>query len=674
VLLVANGEIYNHAELRGELKSHRFSGDSDCEVALHAFERWGVDAFERCRGMFAMAIWEQRARRLTLVRDRLGIKPLYVCHVPDGVIFASELKALLLHPACPREMDLAALELNPLSLSQTPTYVRDVDFLPAGSYLRVGQDRSLVRGKYWDIESKLGCAPFGENSSQYVDALHGLIEESVREHLQGDGSAAIHLSGGLDSAMLASIIARRTKDAPCYTIVERTAYLAGDVDSARRCANTLGLAWSPVLFDYRHVLDQLSFGLARLEESVRMMDSPHFDLEWMIKEELSHVIRVQRPDIKVVMLGQGADEFAGGYSNRIDAPRSTWSKYLSDEIKPLVRAHLPGHGVLPEALAAVGPYHGAMRLFLRQLQHHNLWHEDRSSSWQSLEARVPFLDHRIVELLASIPASLHETLFWNKQIMRRCMQRFFPEFDVQRPKVGFLATNDTRSIDIIVHGMASRAAPEFLEKYFSWPGFVFDKDEILALAQRVICREPGFYSDSYRLLSLMCAVIFKHQCEMRDAADYFRNQSLRRKAPTVAQSEWPSVRKAMMAEPIVAMVWQLRDRPAVPENSDIAVLQLPNGNVRFTLSQSGAVFSEIEMVKPPHWVSAFMRNVGRGLARSFTVQDWVEEFDLNLGSLSWLLSALHQSGFIYSANNPVVESFMKMRPERQLKFPLSADA
>src|SRR5574343_638712 len=128
LLLVANGEIYNHLALRDSLRGRaRFATGSDCEAALHAFAHWGTDAIGRCHGMFAMAFWDVRARRLTLARDLLGIKPLYVCETPDGVIFGSELKAMLQHPRCPHDVDLSSLESDAQAPSSRQTYVRGVE-------------------------------------------------------------------------------------------------------------------------------------------------------------------------------------------------------------------------------------------------------------------------------------------------------------------------------------------------------------------------------------------------------------------------------------------------------------------------------------------------------------------------------------------------------------------
>jgi asparagine synthase (glutamine-hydrolysing) len=438
-LIVCNGEIYNHGELRRNLAAkHQFKTQSDSEVVLHAFEDRGLAALQQVRGMFALAIWNRRSRQLFLARDRLGIKPLYICELPNGLLFGSELKALLAHPECPRQMDWAALETHSLSAVATPTYLKGVDYLPGGCYFSIEPGKRPQTGKYWRLDEHIGTARFGLNERQYTDEFDRLIEEATLEHLQGDGPVGIHLSGGVDSSLLTSIIASQRPDSPCFTILERTSYLVGDAAAAQEVASRHRLPWYPVLFDYQTLLNDMSFNLESLEQSVWMMDSPLFDIEWIIKGELNRAIRTQYPALKVLLLGQGADEFAGGYSKRADAPYSSWEHYLNEEVLPMLGSHLPNqnlhsgrHSVFSgsrNAATLTSPYHQLMPLMKRQLQHHNLWHEDRTSSWYGMEARVPFLDHRIVELLASVPTSLHKRLFWNKQIVRDCLHRRFPDY------------------------------------------------------------------------------------------------------------------------------------------------------------------------------------------------------------------------------------------------------
>src|SRR5262249_47342581 len=154
---------------------------------------------------------------------------------------------------------------------------------------------------YWNLEDHFGVAPFGLNPQPYVDEFERLIVDSVEEHLQGDWPVGIHLSGGTDSTLLAAIAARSHADLSCFSVVERTTLLSGDVGAARDVAASLGVPWAPVMFDYRTLLNDIAFDLGWLEASVWMMDSPHFDLEWMLKQELTRAARTLSPDVKVLL-------------------------------------------------------------------------------------------------------------------------------------------------------------------------------------------------------------------------------------------------------------------------------------------------------------------------------------------------------------------------------------
>ena len=341
VMMVCNGEIYNHDELRRELGSqYPFSTRSDCEVVLHGYEAWGIDVTRRLRGMFAAAVWDRKIRQLFLMRDRLGIKPLYICKLAKGVLFGSELKALLAHPQCPSETDWEAIHhSHPLALPNAPSYVKGINFVPGGSWCTISPGRPLVCKKYWNIEDYVGTAPMGLNVDQYQARYDELLQAATVEHLQGRGTIGIHLSGGVDSSLLTAIVADQGCEAVCFSIVERSSLRVGDVDAACNVAKKFHLPWQPVLFDYRTLMDDLQFDLAKLEEVVWMMDSPLFDLEWVVKGELNRAIRTLCPELKIILLGQGADEFAGGYSRRVDAQTSNWEQYIAGEVDYLVGLH-----------------------------------------------------------------------------------------------------------------------------------------------------------------------------------------------------------------------------------------------------------------------------------------------------------------------------------------------
>jgi asparagine synthase (glutamine-hydrolysing) len=201
-VLVFNGEIYNHRELRSELQSlgHKFATSSDTEVVLRAFQRWDKDCFARLRGMFAIALWSEKDRRLVLSRDRMGIKPLYF-HLRDGELyFGSELKSLFAHPEIERRLDLTGLHYY-LALNYVPgphTLVAGIEKLPPGHLLE-WQDGDVEMEAYWRLRFDPQKTKSLAGAQEELDAL---LRESVREHLISDVPVGIWLSGGVDSSTI----------------------------------------------------------------------------------------------------------------------------------------------------------------------------------------------------------------------------------------------------------------------------------------------------------------------------------------------------------------------------------------------------------------------------------------------------------------------------------------
>lgn len=578
-LIAINGEIYNHEALRRELKDkHRFSTHCDSEVPLHVVEEYGVAGLNRLNGMYALAVWNIREKKLLLARDPIGIKPLYICRLPHGLLFASEMKALLAHPDCPREMDWTALYRGPQTRSPIASYMKGIDFLPGGHYLEASSEGALHEGTFWNIDGHLGTAPYGQNARAYSSRYRELLEEATISHLIGEVPMALYLSGGVDSSLLAAIAARNGHRLPCFTVVERTTYRAGDVKAAQNVAKSLGMPWYPVLFDYRTFLDEIDFGLERFEQSVWMMDSPRFDPEWIFKEELHRLARTQIPGLKVTLLGQGADEFAGGYSRRIDRLNANWAQYIDEEIMEDLRQQRGWEQRIPPEIHSMltlpfdfsghrGPYHEKMRQLTHQLKHYNLWHEDRTSSSQSMEARVPFLDHRLVELLASIPRELHEKLFWNKKIVRQTLAHYLPKFDQERPKVGFYVTDDPRSINLLVHQMATRVAKAFRQKYLNAPHFPLDRDRVNHLIDHVLARGEFFIPSSWQLMECMAICIFERQIRLAEPNDFKAVRQQTSRLQLIDASRWDVVEQAFAKEPGLAIEPPAAIEPTLPETS-----------------------------------------------------------------------------------------------------------
>jgi asparagine synthase (glutamine-hydrolysing) len=660
-LVVVNGEIYNHQELRQSLSSRaKFATQSDSEVPLHLLAQYGADGLQQMRGMFALAHWDRRERRLLLARDRLGIKPLYIARLSTGWLFGSELKALLQHPECPRKLNWSVLDVTPAQMrSPATTYVEGIEHLPGGAFLSATAT-GVSTQPYWHIDAHLGTARFGQDGAAYSREFQRLIEESTAEHMLGDVAIGLHLSGGLDSSLLAGIAARQGHKLACYSLVERGSYRAGDVNAAKALTQSLKLPWYPVLFDYRNLLDELAFDLSAFEQSVAMMDSPRFDMEWIFKLALHRVVSRENPDMKVILLGQGADEFAGGYSRRIDRPCASWTEYLTQEVEPNVNFYDALESKTPldlcllrrntpavTAIANLGPYHQLMRRLTLQLQHFNLWHEDRSSMSASLEARVPFLDHRLVELLASVPTELHEKLFWNKKIIRDVAQTYLPNFDHSRLKLPFVNNGDSRSIDIMVHSMAVNIAPAFFEKYAEREDFPFDAKMLRLQATSIIERRGNFYQDALHLMERMAIAVFSHQLQNPEVFTIKSTDSVVTGPAIITAAQWPSIYALFSAEPVVPEnAWHLHDQIVLPQGAEILQPLSANAPQRYFLVSAGNVNAEITLAQSDGWLRHFLRNLGKGAATDFTIADWLDEFDIELPQFCAKMDFLYQAGFV----------------------------
>jgi asparagine synthase (glutamine-hydrolysing) len=527
VLAAVNGEIYNHEDVRRRLRDrHRFASRSDSEVVVHLYEDLGAQLVDELNGMFALLIWDTVRRRLLLARDRLGIKPLFIARLGDRLLFASELKALLAHPDCPRGLDWRDFESRQGLARSNPTFVRGIDALPGGHILVLEPGKSGAPGCYWSVAQHFppdDAQPRSED--EWIDAYGELLHDSVHRHLMSDVPLGLFLSGGIDSTLLAAMAADAGQELHCFTVVEDSTLDAGDVEQAVRAAERLGFQHHPVRYDAAVVLDQLGFDLASFEFLVWAVERPAFSVEWLLKHELHRYARTRLPDLKVVLLGQGADEFAGGYSQSMGNENQSWSAYTR-RLEGIHRgarridAGIPAFMIpalndrYPPAADHDAPseFHRHMVLRTAILQRYNLWHEDRTSSAQGVEARVPFLDHRLVELLASVPASLHETLFFDKRIVRQQLARAAPFYPLDRLKVKFYSTGRGQSIPRLRADVVRRVYPGFRAKYLDCDEAIFSRERLDAHFQHVTGSQNAGDQDVRDLLECMAIEVFASQC------------------------------------------------------------------------------------------------------------------------------------------------------------------
>lgn len=484
-VIVFNGEIYNHAELRSELerRGHRFRSRCDTETVLRAFLEWDTDCFSRLRGMFAIALWTESSKRLVLARDRMGIKPLYIARHGDDLFFGSELKALFVHPEIDRRLSMAGLDCY-LSLNYVPwpwTLVEGIEKLPPGHWLewREGEVHSEA---YW----RLPCGPQPARTLESAEQeLDFLLQQSMREHLLSDVPLGVWLSGGIDSSTILHYAATAARSRlKTFSIsfqgrnFDETAYI-------REVAARYGTEHEE--FDLN-----VNAGLQdAIEEFAYYSDEPNADAGALPVWFLS---KLSKKNATVVLSGEGADELFGGYltyraTQLAESMRRLPSfalrlalsgvrhwpvsdEKISFEYKlkrflegcqmPAEQAHIywngtfsdaEKHGLLHEAL---GNTLDGILAELREMRRSGdplapyLWFDqkyylpddiltktDRMSMAHAVEVRPAFLDHRIVEFAAGLPADLKIRGSQQKFVLRQLMKHKLPSSILRREKIGF---------------------------------------------------------------------------------------------------------------------------------------------------------------------------------------------------------------------------------------------
>jgi asparagine synthase (glutamine-hydrolysing) len=491
VVLICNGEIYNAPELRTalEARGHRFRSQSDGEVIVHLYEEHRTRCLEQLRGMFAFALWDGRERRLLLARDRLGIKPLFYAETDAGLLFGSEAKAILASGGVERCLDLSALEeLFRFGFVMAPRTLAAGLRQLAPSHLLEYREGVISIRKYWD----LSFPPRRDyeralRAEDWASSLREKLTESVRLHLRSDVSVGTWLSPGLDSSAVTSLVVELTgASVPTFSVAFEDPE-CDEIDHARTLADLPGFR----LGSERAVC--ASGDLRMLPRAVW-----HCEDISLSGIEIPRMILAKSTGakVKVVLTGEGADELLGGYrwyhGERLLRPLAflprpvrwmlqggpigsalrprTSRLLLATPTMDLQRFHAmvaPEHWqeglglISPQVLDAAGepdweprpappPEFASWHPFC-QLQYYDLCMRmpnfvirdlDRSSMAYSVEARVPFLDHEIVELCSRIPPRFKMRWLQEKYILRRAMSDLLPPAIAQRPKRGMQAPVD----------------------------------------------------------------------------------------------------------------------------------------------------------------------------------------------------------------------------------------
>ncbi|MFI2030479.1 asparagine synthase (glutamine-hydrolyzing) [Streptomyces buecherae] len=497
--LTYNGELYNAPELRAELTAAgaRFRGTSDTEVLLAAWRRWGTGCLPRLRGMFAFAIFDERTGDLVLVRDQLGVKPLFLLRRGGGLMFASELKALSAGAGGTLEVDHAALVASLLYywVPDSRCAFREAEKLPPGSWLRCRADGRVERGRFWDLREVASEGQERARGGEQPD-LAAVIEDSNRRHLLSDVPVATFLSGGLDSSYLTALAARQQPGISAYTIGFRAAdarleAMPDDLRYARQVAERYGVDLHEIEIA-PNVLDLLPRMTYHLDEPI---GDPAAINTYLICSA------AREAGVKVMLSGMGADELFAGYRKhlanvlalryqRVPRPlrrgvaavvdrlpvatsrrgfrsvrfakrflsfaelpeetafRRSYTMYDQDELLALVSPDLAGtvDDVLGEHAEVYRDNDlddfvnrmclGDARMFLPGL---NLAYTDRSSMAASTEVRVPYVDVEVVRAAFAVPGDRKIVGRQGKAALKQAASATLPREIVYRPKGLFSA-------------------------------------------------------------------------------------------------------------------------------------------------------------------------------------------------------------------------------------------
>ena len=511
VVLAVNGEIYNHRELAARLPTGtRLRSRSDGEVLLHLYQAHGLAFLAEVRGMFAVAVWDRTRNRLILARDRFGIKPLYYHRRASGIAFASEIKALLADPGCPRGVDWdralrdPALTWEPIRTSERRalTWFTGVESVPPGGILQVDLTSGTVTEQsYWELPDFTGPATSPLSDGEFVAQYGTLLRSSVEDCLMSDAEIGVLLSGGIDSASIAALAGRQA-DLHTFSVLSATTIVNGDAEHAHLVAGRLGRPNHQVLFEGDRVP-----GAEQWRRLVWLQESPLCGAEQYYKYELYRYAKRVRPGLKVMLLGQGSDEFNGGYSADMSGG-GEWPGFLEGLAAMRTRARLQrdpqlatwwdvgGRPLLQDNVLVPAEdgsddgsddYAAFVRQKYRDIDQYNCWHEDRSAAANGVEARVPFLDHRMVEFLAAIPAARRADLLWDKRILRAAMTGELPSRIVGRPKAPFVLGAGREHADRLIAGLFARSGRDLLDEALSGSSAaaVLDADGMRAALDRI---------------------------------------------------------------------------------------------------------------------------------------------------------------------------------------------
>ncbi len=461
--LTYNGEIYNYLELRNDLKNrgHRFQTNSDTEVLLHSYLEWGEDCVRHFNGIFAFAIWDEGEQKLFLARDHLGVKPLFYAERGSAILFASELKALLAHPAVKPEVDEQGLaEIFGLGPMRTPgvSVFKDVKEVRAGHTVAFTREGKRIT-RYWELKSK----PHTDDVDTTAERIRAILEDTVRRQLISDMPLVAMLSGGLDSSGLTAMAGqeyrRSGKTLHTYSLdfegsqqhfKEGLLHRSLDAPWVKRVSEHVATEHHTIVLGAEELTENFLIPL-------RARDLPGIG---EMETSLYLLFREMKKDATVALSGESADEVFSGYpwfhqEEFLNANTFPWrisntgymtdllSKEASESIRPEEYVALR----YEEAVAEVPELEGESQIEARQRKMSYLFitrflpfmldRKDRTSSYVGFEVRVPFCDYRLVEYLWNIPYTIKTVDHIEKGILRRALAKHLPDDVLYRRKSAY---------------------------------------------------------------------------------------------------------------------------------------------------------------------------------------------------------------------------------------------
>ena len=501
-ILVYNGELYNAPELRRELSAlgHEFIGHSDTEVVLHSYAQWGHQCTDCFNGIFAMAVWEEKSRRLFLARDRIGVKPLFYCLHEGGVIFASEIKTILAYPSVPRKLDAEGAAqivlLGPGRISGSGVFhgIKEIEPGCRAYYC----DRKMTVDRYW----KLRDGEHRHSFEETVAYVRYLVTDAIQRQTVSDVPVGCFLSGGLDSSIITAICAEKMPGIDVFSLdyQDNDRYFVPGKFQPNSDNSFIRLMTDH--FDCQpHWTVLTPENVAHLlEDATKARDLPGMaDVDFSLLALCGDI----RRHVKVALSGECADEIFGGYPwFRDPAVRDVqgfpWAQNTQERIAlmhPGLRSRLDGASyvedlyqqTLNEAdiLPGISPLEKRMKemvnLNFRWFMQTLLDRKDRMSMYRGLEVRVPFCDHRIAEYLYTVPWEYKDYLGREKGLLRKAVENLLPGEILRRKKSPYPKTHHP------AYKMLMRRRLETILEDPNAPVFaLFDREAV----RRLLTKEP----------------------------------------------------------------------------------------------------------------------------------------------------------------------------------------